>query len=670
MMLCSILYQANELILPRSEPLLFFVPAPSRQPSPSRDIIRKINAASQKRKGTIMLTDPLPTKGGRGTRNPLKLTGFTPVLRDDVVMFTLKTGADSDDDDGSLVSDTSVGVQLGGNLSDGQQNLSSASKKISISLYRSRLEERRQRQQLDGATPDDSGSSGRASPCEVSVNYYDKIADHDYCQNVPLCKKEPSDDLNAALCKRIASGSIVPQLSEFDINAAMAACSKDKVVGSEMSNTVTSLPVSNVSSCTTGVPSALNAVTNDRSSCVEMQTGNETIATEKAPKRSRRETITDVVDMEIDSEEDNSHHVNVIKAVTKLLENSTKMINPNNDRGIENNNEREIKNDNVSEASKKPDVLESIAEKEPDCCSPGGIASSEPSTPLVADNAAVPETCSEVPREVTDSSLRNSEKRNDSAPCNAEPPARSDTTGFKARSSRGRRQNYRRNVPSPHHNDEGYYNKVPNYFTALSIQSQITRPIKRVHSGLQLVDSDLPSRDRDPSPDRDAPVYDKLPAYYSCFTNSVRYDTSCHGDPLVQNYGGDSASNSGYSSRSSSVGSESSCSSRARSMSSSWSCSSRSCSREHQSVRNSRSSWQRSRRRRRSYSSSSRSRSRLVDVLYGSDLFLFLRWLFPSPGVAEIILNIFHSYCVHFLYIMSPLPVPDFPYLFYTSLST
>ena len=604
-----------------------------------------------------MLTDPLPTKGGRGTRNPLKLTGFTPVLRDDVVMFTLKTGPDSDDDDGSLVSDTSVGVQLGGNLSDGQQNLSSASKKISISLYRSRLEERRQRQQLDGTTPDDSGSSGRASPCEVSVNYYDKIADHDYCQNVPLCKKEPSDDLNAALCKRIASGSIVPQLSEFDINAAMAACSKDKVVGSEMSSTVTSLPVS---SCTTGVPSALNAVTNDRSSCVEMQTGNETIATEKAPKRSRRDTITDVVDMDIDSDEDNSHHVNVIKAVTKLLENSTKMINPNNDRGIENNNDREIKNDNVSEASKKPDVLESIAEKEPDCCSPGGIAGSEPSTPLVADNAAVPETSSEVPREVTDSS-RSSEKRGESAPCNAEPPARSDTTGFKARSSRGRRQNYRRNVPSPHHNDEGYYNKVPNYFTALSIQSQITRPIKRVHSGLQLVDSDLPSRDRDPSPDRDAPVYDKLPAYYSCFTNSVRYDTSCHGDPLVQNYGGDSASNSGYSSRSSSVGSESSCSSRARSMSSSWSCSSRSCSREHKSVRNSRSSWQRSRRRRRSYSSSSRSRSRLVDVFNGSDLFLFLRWLFPSPGVAEMILSIFHSYCFHFLYIMSPHPPPPPP---------
>ena len=559
-----------------------------------------------------MLTDPLPPKGGRSQRKPLKLTGFTPVLRDDVVMFTLKTSPDSDDD-GSFVSDTSVGVVLGGNLSDGQQSLSSASKKISISLYRSRLEQRRQQQQLDGVTPDDSGSSGRASPCDVNVNYYDKIADHDYCQNVPLCKKESNDDLNAALCKRIASGSIVPQLSEFDINAAMAACSKEKVVGSEKSNTVTSLPVS---SCLMRVQSgvigaALNAGPEDCSSCVEIQTEKQTVVADKAPKRSRRDTITDVVDMEIDSDEDNSHHVNVIKAVTKLLENSAKLMDADSDHGVKNDDDRGIKDDNVCEASKKPDVLESIAEKEPECCSPADIAS-EPSTPLVADNASVPETCSEVSaKEVTDFSLRS-----ESAPGNAEPSTRSDISGFKARSSRGRRQNYRRNIPSPHHNDEGYFNKVPNYFTSLSIQSQITRPIKRVRSGLQLVDSDLPNRDRDPSPDRDDPVYDKLPAYYSCFTNSVRYDTSCHGDQLAENC--DSASNSGYSSRSSSVGSESSCSSRARSLSisSSWSRSSRSCSREHKSVRNSRSNWQRHRgRRRRSYSSSSRSRSRSVDVL-------------------------------------------------------
>lgn len=578
-----------------------------------------------------MLTDPLPTRGCRSSRKPLKMPDMNlPSTRDYTITSSVETVPGSDSD-GSLVSDASSGLPAGGNLSDGQQRLSSTSKKISISLYRSRLQQRRQKQQEEGTAVDDS-SSGRSSPCEVNMNYYDQILDHDYCQNVPLCNQEVPEVQNVPLCKDLASVLIVPRLSKFDIDAAMAACKKEKdneMENSTPNNSAAQLPPNGVVgveplTTSTSIASDVNGMILNNQPSKEghlskkiypdaMKVGTKAVATENTPTRSRRETITDVVDMDIDSDNGGSHGDDAVKrgAVSK----PSVVVDTEVADGNKNDS------DSVAKPSQKsrPEMLESIAEKEMEYSSPEG-STGVVSAPQnhVGDTVGLPETCSNASTEVGNEDSRfsrfDSEKQETLTPAKGQIPNDTGNTGFKPHSGRSRNQNYRRNNRTPYHKNDEYYDKVPNYFTALSVQSQITQPIKRVHSGLQLVDESLPGHDRDPSPNRNDPVYDKLPAYYSCFTNSVRYDNNNHSDPLAAN-GGDSASNSGYSSRASSVSTDTRGSSRSRSLSisSSWSCSSRSCSRERQPYRSSRSSWQRQRsrvHRRRSYSSSSRSPSR------------------------------------------------------------
>ena len=67
------------------------------------------------------------------------------------------------------------------------------------------------------------------------------------------------------------------------------------------------------------------------------------------------------------------------------------------------------------------------------------------------------------------------------------------------------------------------FDKVPNYYTALSIPYKVMAG-SAARSSSDLV-ADFMHNERDPSPERKlCSVYDKLPAYYSSFTNSTRYD--------------------------------------------------------------------------------------------------------------------------------------------------
>ena len=67
------------------------------------------------------------------------------------------------------------------------------------------------------------------------------------------------------------------------------------------------------------------------------------------------------------------------------------------------------------------------------------------------------------------------------------------------------------------------FDKLPNYYTALSIPTRVMAG-SAARSSSDLV-KDFMHNERDPSPERKScSVYDKLPAYYSSFTNSTRYD--------------------------------------------------------------------------------------------------------------------------------------------------
>ena len=76
---------------------------------------------------------------------------------------------------------------------------------------------------------------------------------------------------------------------------------------------------------------------------------------------------------------------------------------------------------------------------------------------------------------------------------------------------------------SPENPKEPYFDKVPNYYTALAHKNNL-----EVHKSFvdinRLANSGLPLRDRDPSPEQDSAVFNKVPAYFQCFTNSTRYD--------------------------------------------------------------------------------------------------------------------------------------------------
>lgn len=80
------------------------------------------------------------------------------------------------------------------------------------------------------------------------------------------------------------------------------------------------------------------------------------------------------------------------------------------------------------------------------------------------------------------------------------------------------------------------FDKLPNYYTALSIPTRVTAG-SAARSSSDLI-KDFMCNERDPSPERKScSVYDKLPAYYSSFTNSMRYDDSEH--TLETDYYGD-----------------------------------------------------------------------------------------------------------------------------------
>lgn len=72
---------------------------------------------------------------------------------------------------------------------------------------------------------------------------------------------------------------------------------------------------------------------------------------------------------------------------------------------------------------------------------------------------------------------------------------------------------------------EKYIDKLPSYYTVLSLPARGLTHHVQTSADIIVGSSGLPRRDRDPSPDRSNPVYNKLPSYHSCFTNSTKYDT-------------------------------------------------------------------------------------------------------------------------------------------------
>ena len=107
------------------------------------------------------------------------------------------------------------------------------------------------------------------------------------------------------------------------------------------------------------------------------------------------------------------------------------------------------------------------------------------------------------------------------------------------------KRNYRnKRAESPMIESGQYFDKIPTYFTALSIPK---KPMRRSAS-----DSLKPGicfqdfLERDSSPVRDTSSYSKLPDYYSTFTNSTKYDKIDKNG----NYSQESKASSGYSSRS------------------------------------------------------------------------------------------------------------------------
>jgi len=113
----------------------------------------------------------------------------------------------------------------------------------------------------------------------------------------------------------------------------------------------------------------------------------------------------------------------------------------------------------------------------------------------------------------TDNSVRN--RRNTSSSSLTD---MSDNRGFKTKKRKRRHEDDE--VPE----SRGLtFDKVPNYYTALSIPTRVMAG-SAPRSSSDLI-ADFLRNERDPSPERKTcSTYDKLPAYYSSFTNSTRYD--------------------------------------------------------------------------------------------------------------------------------------------------
>ena len=68
------------------------------------------------------------------------------------------------------------------------------------------------------------------------------------------------------------------------------------------------------------------------------------------------------------------------------------------------------------------------------------------------------------------------------------------------------------------------FDKLPGYCKLLTVPTKY--PQKGEVKASKFVDNSIPDRDRDPSPDRSDPMYNKVPTYVTHFTNSTKYDGS------------------------------------------------------------------------------------------------------------------------------------------------
>ena len=111
------------------------------------------------------------------------------------------------------------------------------------------------------------------------------------------------------------------------------------------------------------------------------------------------------------------------------------------------------------------------------------------------------------------------------------------------------KRNYRKQDMCPDAQEENgkYFDKIPAYYTTLSIRNKNGTASASKFTGRTKI-SLQDYFERNPSPTRDPSVYNKLPAYYSCYTNSTKYDTGS--DPAQSSQENIPQCSSGYSSRS------------------------------------------------------------------------------------------------------------------------
>lgn len=97
------------------------------------------------------------------------------------------------------------------------------------------------------------------------------------------------------------------------------------------------------------------------------------------------------------------------------------------------------------------------------------------------------------------------------------------------RSSKGSdKRNYRKRDrdESPEIETGNYFDKIPSYYTTLSSKHN-RKKARNCTSDKTVINHDIEAHlPQNPTQDRDSSAYSKLPAYYSCFTNSTKYDQS------------------------------------------------------------------------------------------------------------------------------------------------
>lgn len=105
----------------------------------------------------------------------------------------------------------------------------------------------------------------------------------------------------------------------------------------------------------------------------------------------------------------------------------------------------------------------------------------------------------------------------------AHPVALSRNYSFDSKRSMDSKSRKRKLMPSDM-SGEQLFDKLPNYYTALSIPARAVAG-SAAHSSSDLITELVEQGIRDLSPDHEShPMLDKIPAYQSTFTNSTRYD--------------------------------------------------------------------------------------------------------------------------------------------------